>query len=407
MRDRQPSQPGRVLLTPENGTEAFYAVMEMADNPTDYGTPPTKANLLTDDTEVALFGNAADRTVNDAFYNIGIKLNLIERGAASVSLTLKDQNNRAISGAMVANLFDSSGNTAITDANGHVDGVLPEGTWTLTVSNYGDLEDWSQEITVNRGEAQTINATLTRRNFLRVTSSRNVRYTADVDTVDAAVGGGGGGAGGGAANKTGGGGGGGYSTVVYGLSVTPNELYKAVVGSGGSAGSSKSENGGNGGTSSFMGVTASGGTGGGSSDNGGTAGAGNGPGGAGVNSVSGSSLPGKSGAAGTTKMFTSFTEEVNYGGGGGSGAASRYEFTRAEGGVSLGYGGSGGYALSPSDSPECGNGTAGTNGYGGGGGSGGAAMADNDSGGPDRTKFGTSAKGGSGCIAIRIHLKAA
>ena len=33
-----PQKPGRVKITPENGT-AFYAIMERADEPTEGGTP--------------------------------------------------------------------------------------------------------------------------------------------------------------------------------------------------------------------------------------------------------------------------------------------------------------------------------------------------------------------------------
>lgn len=37
--NRQSGRPGRILLTPENGIEAFYATMERADEPVDEGTP--------------------------------------------------------------------------------------------------------------------------------------------------------------------------------------------------------------------------------------------------------------------------------------------------------------------------------------------------------------------------------
>lgn len=57
MKDRQPTRPGRVRITPENG-EAYYAVMEMADEPTEVGTPPIKANLLKDSTAALLGGNS-------------------------------------------------------------------------------------------------------------------------------------------------------------------------------------------------------------------------------------------------------------------------------------------------------------------------------------------------------------
>lgn len=67
MTDRIPAtgQEGRVLITPESG-EPFYAKIQMADNPTEAGTPLNKANLLTDATAAAL-GLAGDPTVDDAF----------------------------------------------------------------------------------------------------------------------------------------------------------------------------------------------------------------------------------------------------------------------------------------------------------------------------------------------------
>ena len=57
MQDRvpNPGQEGRVLITPENGSAPFYATVEMADNPTQAGTPLNKATLLRDAT-AALYG---------------------------------------------------------------------------------------------------------------------------------------------------------------------------------------------------------------------------------------------------------------------------------------------------------------------------------------------------------------
>ena len=63
MKDRQPTRPGRVKITPENGA-AYYAVMEMADEPTEVGTPPTKANLA------ALLGGDANMVPDDAFQTL-------------------------------------------------------------------------------------------------------------------------------------------------------------------------------------------------------------------------------------------------------------------------------------------------------------------------------------------------
>ena len=72
MEDRipTPGQEGRVLITPENGSAPFYAKVEMADNPTNPGTPLNKENLLQDSTEMAIFGNANNRTVDEAFSGV-------------------------------------------------------------------------------------------------------------------------------------------------------------------------------------------------------------------------------------------------------------------------------------------------------------------------------------------------
>lgn len=66
MQDRVSATPGRMLITPENGQPAFYATVEMADNPTVEGTPLNKANLLTDAT-AALFGLGSEAVPDDLF----------------------------------------------------------------------------------------------------------------------------------------------------------------------------------------------------------------------------------------------------------------------------------------------------------------------------------------------------
>lgn len=65
MQDRISKNPGRVLITPENGNSSFYATVTMADNPTQEGTPPTKSNLLTDSVANKLNLNESG-TVNQA-----------------------------------------------------------------------------------------------------------------------------------------------------------------------------------------------------------------------------------------------------------------------------------------------------------------------------------------------------
>lgn len=55
MKDRVSTNPGRVLITPEDGSSPFYATMTRADNPTQEGDPLCKETFLKDDT-AAKFG---------------------------------------------------------------------------------------------------------------------------------------------------------------------------------------------------------------------------------------------------------------------------------------------------------------------------------------------------------------
>ena len=48
MRDRQPLNPNRVLVTPEDGSPPFYATITRADNPVDEGHRLNKHTLLKD-----------------------------------------------------------------------------------------------------------------------------------------------------------------------------------------------------------------------------------------------------------------------------------------------------------------------------------------------------------------------
>ena len=70
MQDRIPTYPGRVTLTPVSGQENTYDLAR-ADQPTQVGTPLNTATLFKTETDAALFGTSANRTVNDALYLIG------------------------------------------------------------------------------------------------------------------------------------------------------------------------------------------------------------------------------------------------------------------------------------------------------------------------------------------------
>ena len=71
MKDRVSANPGRVKLTPEDGSPAFYATMERADNPTEEGTPLNKSTLLSD-TACDLLEIPQTSTVNEAFLRLAV-----------------------------------------------------------------------------------------------------------------------------------------------------------------------------------------------------------------------------------------------------------------------------------------------------------------------------------------------
>ena len=65
MRNRVPTRPGRVLITPEDGSAPYYATLTRADEPTQIGDPLGKATFLKDDT-AALYGLTSEAVPDDA-----------------------------------------------------------------------------------------------------------------------------------------------------------------------------------------------------------------------------------------------------------------------------------------------------------------------------------------------------
>lgn len=66
MDDRIPTKPGRMKITPEDGSPAYYATVEMADEPTQVGTALNKENLLSDPVAMAV-GLTASAVPDDMF----------------------------------------------------------------------------------------------------------------------------------------------------------------------------------------------------------------------------------------------------------------------------------------------------------------------------------------------------
>ena len=80
MKDRIPTKPGRVKLTPSGDGENYY-ILERADEPSEAGTPLNKASLLSDATAALMGLTGADPTVNDALASVGGQFTMVKTGA--------------------------------------------------------------------------------------------------------------------------------------------------------------------------------------------------------------------------------------------------------------------------------------------------------------------------------------
>ena len=324
-------------------------------------------------------------TVDAAINTLGVAIELMKTNKGYITLSVADTTGAPIPGIPMPLITDKDGVAQQTNENGIASGYISEGTQTIEIKDYADIIDYTDSINIIKGNFHTKNIIVTTRNFLKITASRSLKFSSNVSAVDVtAVGGGGGGD---ACHRSyddgnsAGGGGGGYCTVQENVTFQPNTSYKAIVGAGGDgfysvSGSPKNYPATDGGSSSFLGVIAGGGKHGNQGSDSSAAGAGNGRGGyytaysSAYNAV-----------AGSVAGYSSFTETVMYGGGGsGVWSQSGWNYTAA-----AGYGGNG----------DSGNGN-GVDGFGGGG----SAYGSRDGG----SKAGD---GGSGCIAIRMHLKSA
>ena len=408
MTDRNVQFPNRYQLTKVEGTDDIYDLTPAPGTITAEGTMINKASLLTDETEEILFGNADDRTVDDAFNMISRKLSLIMQNVAELTLTVQDSEGHGIPGVLITNLFDDAGNPVYTNSGGAASGYIPEGNTTISITGYADIENYSETIAVVKGEAYTKTWTVTTRDFLKITSTQNVKFSGNVTKIDIDVLGGGGGGTSGTrytgnyTARSGAGGAAGDLNEALDVQITPNTDYSVVVGSGGIGGNRT--NGGKGGTSSFGNiVSAEGGDG--ATYNGLPGSGNNGNGGASVTGTSGSGASprqGNPGGAGLKQIFSSFTEKELSGGGGASGGVCAAGGT---GGSPGGGTGSWGGNTSGNDNTNLSPGGNGVDGKGGGGGGAGAKAGVED--GTNFFNTNSGGQGGSGCVAIRMHLASA
>lgn len=389
MRDRTPTKTLengalRYGVYAEDGTFQRYEYLALEDEPADTGTELSKLNLLQDSTEIALFGRAADRTIDEAFSGIAGQLKLIMSDMATITLTVQTTNGKPIPDVLVQGILNENGQAVYTNASGVATGYIGEGQQVMKVSGYADVEDYSETLTVVKGTNISKTWKLITNNFLSVKSSRPVKFTGNVSTIDYSVTSGGGGGSGGYGFPGGGGGAGGGTITKTGIAVEPNKQYAAVIGAGGASGYGDAA-GKSGGKSSFLGDSPNGGAPGTPAANGTTGGAG-GSGGAGTQGGGsggngGSNYAnGSNGSNATSTAFTSFTETKTLGGGGAGGEGKNYSGASATDGIvggaaNTGGGGSGGYGAGKDKDGDYNN-SSGSYGY-------------------------------SGYIGIRMHLKSA
>lgn len=389
MRDRTPTKALengalRYGVYAEDGTFQRYEYLALEDEPADTGTELSKLNLLQDSTEIALFGRAADRTIDEAFSGIAGQLKLIMSDMATITLTVQTTNGKPIPDVLVQGILNENGQAVYTNASGVATGYIGEGQQVMEVSGYADVEDYAETLTVVKGTNISKTWKLTTNNFLSVKSSRPVKFTGNVSTIDYSVTSGGGGGSGGYGFPGGGGGAGGGTITKTGIAVEPNKQYAAVIGAGGASGYGDAA-GKSGGKSSFLGDSPNGGAPGTPAANGTTGGAG-GSGGAGTQGGGsggngGSNYAnGSNGSNATSTAFTSFTETKTLGGGGAGGEGKNYSGASATDGIvggaaNTGGGGSGGYGAGKDKDGDYNN-SSGSYGY-------------------------------SGYIGIRMHLKSA
>ena len=346
-------------------------------------TTATQSKLST--ATAALFGNnitdadAALSKVADAVKTIG-----------DVRVKVVDPNGNPIQGARITGLYG----TPITASDGTAHGVLQTNPISIS-SPYIDLKDQTADASGYAGSFDVLVVTLPivgENGIIRVTSSKTVKFSKAVKTVDVCCVGGGGG-GGQSANKqtttyefNGGGAGGGGGGIVnsYGINVSADTSYSIYIGNGGGIE-------GTGGTTTFLSVSAPGGTGGSREGDypnikqvaglAGIAGCGNG---------------GYYSAGGSNTTVSEFNDgKTFYSGGGGAGVGERLvtEKNKLKGGSPNGASG----AIAGYDVAEI----AGVAGIGGGGG--GAAYYYNGSG-STITHDIKGGRGGSGLVAIKFHF---
>lgn len=239
MKDRVPENPGRVLITPEDGSSPFYATMTRADNPMQEGDPLNKATLLKDDT-AAMFGLPSTAVPDDIFKR---SLNMIPSPYGILAFRILDTNGtpRQVAARITPEIVN--GSIVYTDSDGWYRGFALPGTYTVEIlkNMFVTSVSESQQITVVAGcirnAASNFSIVFVEHNTVKITESVDEIFVpGDITSLDLF------GVGGGASGAVGGGttakplvvagGGSGYTETILGRNCAKKRL-KIEIGAGG------------------------------------------------------------------------------------------------------------------------------------------------------------------------------
>lgn len=188
MKDRVSANPGRVKLTPEDGSPAFYATMERADNPVEEGTPLNKSTLLSD-AACDLLEIPQTSTPNEAFLKLALGV-----GKYGYTVHFQWPDGSPMVGYRVKGLTAIDGSALTTDDTGTVFGVSENTSVSVSVStSFQDLNTASKTIrSTGILTEDTVKITSKSSFTLTADSSRSYQFSQWAPLVDiCAVGGGG------------------------------------------------------------------------------------------------------------------------------------------------------------------------------------------------------------------------
>ena len=149
MKNRVPANPGRVLITPEDGSAAFYATVTRADNPTDAGDPLSKETLLKDAT-AALYGLDATAVPDEVLERIS---RMFPANMGVLTVYIASAGGSPIDTMIRITPAINDETEFLTLLNGRFSIFAPPGTYTVSIvgSPFITTRDSAKSVTVTAG----------------------------------------------------------------------------------------------------------------------------------------------------------------------------------------------------------------------------------------------------------------